>query len=100
MSMERLVRTDVDRHKAAIIRSDLSRPVKVAVDAGFFQSAVTFFDYGCGHGGDIERVSNLGISATGWDPYFRPDAPKAPADIVNLGYVLNVIENPNERKSV
>lgn len=100
MSMERLVRTDVDRHKAAIIRSDLSRPVKVAVDAGFFQSAVTFFDYGCGHGGDIERVSNLGIAATGWDPYFRPDAPKTPADIVNLGYVLNVIENPNERKSV
>ena len=31
------------------------------------------------------------------DPHFRPDAPLRPADIVNLGYVLNVIEDPAER---
>lgn len=100
MSMERLVKTDIDRHKAAIVRSDFSRPVKVALEAGFLlQSSCTFFDYGCGHGGDIERVGNLGLAATGWDPYFRPDSPRTAADVVNLGYVLNVIENPEERRS-
>src|SRR4029077_6261906 len=31
---------------------------------------------------------------------FRPDAEKRPADLVNLGFVLNVIENPQERLRV
>jgi DNA phosphorothioation-associated putative methyltransferase len=30
-------------------------------------------------------------------PLFSSDAPLKPADVVNLGYVLNVIENPGER---
>jgi DNA phosphorothioation-associated putative methyltransferase len=38
-----------------------------------------------------------GIEVTGWDPYFSPDAPKTKADTVNLGFVLNVIEDPSER---
>src|SRR5204863_2254320 len=57
----------------------------------------TFFDYGCGHGMDVEALQNLGYQASGWDPIFRPNAPKVPAAVVNLGYVLNVIEEPAER---
>ena len=30
-------------------------------------------------------------------PFFAPDRPLAPADIVNLGFVINVIEDPEER---
>lgn len=100
MAMDQSISTEIDRHKAAIIRSDLSRPVKMALEAGFLRDSITFFDYGCGHGGDIERVSNLGIAASGWDPHFRPNSARVKADVVNLGYVLNVIENPEERKSV
>jgi DNA phosphorothioation-associated putative methyltransferase len=37
------------------------------------------------------------IEATGWDPHFLPDGVKQPAHIVNLGFVINVIENIDER---
>jgi DNA phosphorothioation-associated putative methyltransferase len=42
----------------------------------------------------------LGYQASGWDPAFRPDESKKSAAVVNLGYVLNVIENPAERVAV
>jgi len=58
----------------------------------------TFFDYGCGYGGDVQRVGNLGYTSAGWDPYYYPDIPRTAADVVNLGYVLNVIEDPEERR--
>jgi len=37
--------------------------------------------------------------ADGWDPAHAPDIEKHNADVVNLGYVLNVIEDPAERLS-
>jgi hypothetical protein len=58
---------------------------------------MSFFDYGCGQGSDVKGLQGLGHQADGWDPVFRPDAPKREADIVNLGYVVNVIEDPAER---
>lgn len=90
---------EIDRHKAAIVRSEISRPVRLGIEAGFFESGCTFFDYGCGHGGDIERIKSLGFDSRGWDPYFRPESPKTESDIVNIGFVLNVIENPVERSA-
>lgn len=98
MVMNKPANFEVDRHKAAIVRSDLSRPVKTAIESGLFVESTSFFDYGCGHGGDIDRVSSMGFSSKGWDPYFRPNAEKQSAHIVNLGYVLNVIENASERR--
>jgi len=35
----------------------------------------------------------------GWDPAYRPEAPRVEADVVNLGYVLNVIEDQGERSA-
>jgi DNA phosphorothioation-associated putative methyltransferase len=87
----------VDRHRTAIKRYDLSRPIKLALERGLIQKKHDLFDYGCGHGMDIEALQGLGYSITGWDPAFRPKAQKTEADVVNLGYVLNVIENPKER---
>jgi len=87
----------VERHRTAIKRYDLSKPVKLAMDRGLLQKKQTFFDYGCGHGMDVEALSVLGYTASGWDPAFRPDAPRVEADVVNLGYVLNVIEESAER---
>jgi DNA phosphorothioation-associated putative methyltransferase len=87
----------VDRHRTAIKRYDLSRPIKMALERGLIQKKHTLFDYGCGHGMDIEALQGLGYTINGWDPAFRPKAPKTAAEIVNLGYVLNVIENPKER---
>ena len=88
----------IERHRAAIVRRDISRPMRLTIEAGIFTEDTTFFDYGCGHGGDIERVAELGYVSNGWDPYYRPDSPLISADVVNLGYVLNVIEDPAERR--
>lgn len=39
----------------------------------------------------------LGFDANGWDPVYAPNGPRTESDVVNLGYVLNVIEDPAER---
>jgi DNA phosphorothioation-associated putative methyltransferase len=88
----------IERHKAAIVRSELSRPVRLALEAGLFTENTTFFDYGCGYGGDVQRIAQQGHSAAGWDPYYFPNNSRIPADIVNIGYVINVIEIPEERR--
>lgn len=91
------VQTSIARHRTAIRRFQYSRPISLAVSHRLIQEDRTIFDYGCGHGHDVGLLQKSGLKAEGWDPYFRPDAPLKPADIVNLGYVLNVIEDPAER---
>jgi DNA phosphorothioation-associated putative methyltransferase len=39
----------------------------------------------------------MGIQCDGWDPTFRPEAKRKRADVVNIGYVINVIEHVHER---
>ncbi|MGB3138776.1 MAG: DNA phosphorothioation-associated putative methyltransferase, partial [Nodosilinea sp.] len=88
----------IQRHKAAIARVTASKPVRLAVEAGLFPPDTTYFDYGCGHGADIEYIHRMGLTSAGWDPHFRPDIPHTPADVVNLGYIINVIEDTAERR--
>jgi DNA phosphorothioation-associated putative methyltransferase len=40
----------------------------------------------------------MGYDSTGWDPVHAPEGARHDADVVNLGYVVNVIENPVERR--
>lgn len=87
----------VARHKTAIARQRLSVPMQELVRAGLVVEGRTVFDYGCGRGDDIAALAGAGIHATGWDPHWRPHAERIPSDVVNLGFVLNVIENPTER---
>jgi hypothetical protein len=86
----------IHRHKTALTRYDLSKPVKLLLEYGQLKSGETFFDYGCGLGADV-RGLHLGYMAEGWDPVHAPESEKRLADVVNLGYVLNVIEDPAER---
>ena len=88
----------IDRHKAAIIRNSISKPVRLVLEADLFIDGDTFFDYGCGYGGDIQHIGQEGYAAAGWDPYYQPDTPRIHADIVNIGYVINVIESLGERR--
>ena len=81
----------------AIRRTSLSRPVARAVADGLVRQDRTLFDYGCGRGDDLLRLHGTGIAVSGWDPAFFPDEERMPADVVNLGYVVNVIEDPDER---
>lgn len=87
----------VERHKTALTRYELSKPVKSLLEYGVLRQGRTFFDYGCGQGSDVRGLRALGYQAEGWDPVFRRDAGKREADVVNFGYVLNVIEDPAER---
>src|SRR3954452_14199026 len=89
--------TAIPRHKTAIRRRDFSRPVKCLLRDGLLGKDVTFFDYGCGRGEDLELLATEGVACGGWDPAYRPEAARQEADVVNLGYVLNVIEDPEER---
>lgn len=88
----------IDRHKAAMYRKRLSRPVNLALEAGLFSSETTFFDYGCGHGLDVQIMAEKGYESNGWDLFYCPENPLKKADIVNLGYIINVIENLTERR--
>ena len=72
--------------------------MRLAVEADLFCPGATYFDYGCGHGADIDYLQRLGFTSGGWDPHFRPDQPQLPADVVNIGYVINVIEDTAERR--
>jgi DNA phosphorothioation-associated putative methyltransferase len=89
---------DVLRHKTAISRYGLSAPLQALARHGLLNEECTFFDYGCGQGDDVAALRGAGVSASGWDPHYFPDAEQKPADIVNLGFVLNVIEKPEERR--
>jgi hypothetical protein len=86
-----------ERHKTALTRYELSKPVKSLLEYGVLRPGTTFFDYGCGQGSDVRGLQALGYPAEGWDPVFRPAVAKREADVVNLGYVVNVIEDPAER---
>lgn len=88
------------RHKTALERTDLSRPARLALNDGIITQNIRVLDYGCGRGGDIRRLRERGIDCDGWDPTHRPDGPRTPADVVNLGYVVNVIEDVTERAEV
>jgi DNA phosphorothioation-associated putative methyltransferase len=88
---------EVERHRAAMTRIELSRPVRLAIESGIITTETTIFDYGCGIGGDVQRLKSAGYNCEGWDPYYFPDVEVRSADIINLSYIINVIEDPNER---
>lgn len=87
----------IQRHLTALTRSNLSAPVQLLLRHGLIPPDTTFFDFGCGRGGDVSELSFSGIVANGWDPYFAADQPILKADVVNLGFVVNVIEDAAER---
>jgi DNA phosphorothioation-associated putative methyltransferase len=78
-------------------RPALSRPLRLALDAGLIERSSCVFDYGCGRGDDLRGLEASGIRCFGWDPVYCPAGQRETADVVNLGYVVNVIEDPHER---
>jgi len=90
--------TFIDRHKAAMFRKELSKPVRLALAANLLTEETSFFDYGCGYGTDVKILTEKGYITAGWDPYYSPNTSLLLADIVNLGYIINVIEEPEERR--
>lgn len=89
---------EVVRHRTAMARNRLSAPMQALWRHGFLDGTKTVFDYGCGRGDDLAALQAAGIPASGWDPYFRPESELTKADVVNIGFVINVIEDKKERR--
>lgn len=87
----------IQRHRTALSRSGLSAPMQALARHGLLDKQYTYFDYGCGRGDDLKALRENGVAACGWDPHFAPGEPKLTGDIVNLGFVVNVIEDFDER---
>jgi DNA phosphorothioation-associated putative methyltransferase len=85
------------RELTAMVRYGFSAPVQSLARYGFLDGRYTVFDYGCGRGDDLRGLRENGLAASGWDPYYAPDESVHSADIVNLGFVVNVIEDFDER---
>ncbi|WP_328509538.1 DNA phosphorothioation-associated putative methyltransferase [Streptomyces mirabilis] len=87
-----------DRRLTAIGRAALSVPARQALADGQLSSDRSVLDYGCGRGDDVRALIRLDCRVTGWDPYYRCEAQPTASDVVLLTYVLNVIEDPAERR--
>jgi DNA phosphorothioation-associated putative methyltransferase len=90
----------VARHRTAMSRNSLSRPLTQALTDKLLDADGDVFDYGCGRGDDLRNLAAMGIPAAGWDPVYRPSEERRQAVLVNLGYVINVIEDRTERADV
>lgn len=88
---------EVQRHLTALVRYGFSAPIQMLARFGFLAGSRSVFDYGCGRGDDLRGLQENGIQALGWDPHYAPDCEKQISNIVNLGFVINVIENINDR---
>lgn len=87
----------IERHRTALSRSALSAPMQTLMRHGLLVPERSCFDYGCGRGDDLRSLQESGYTASGWDPHYAPDGECTPADLVNLGFVINVIEDFDER---
>jgi len=88
---------EVQRHLTALVRYGFSAPIQMLAKFGFLDGSRSVFDYGCGRGDDLRGLQENDIQALGWDPHYAPDREKHISHIVNLGFVINVIEDINER---
>lgn len=90
----------VRRHLTALARTAISAPVQLLLRHGLLAPERSFFDYGCGRGDDVAALTREGFAASGWDPHYARDRERTAADVVNVGFVVNVIEDPAERVDV
>ncbi|MFI9366622.1 DNA phosphorothioation-associated putative methyltransferase [Kitasatospora sp. NPDC053057] len=87
-----------ERRLTAIGRVTLSAPARQALVDRQIVPGMSVLDYGCGRGGDVRSLQAMKFDVSGWDPYFYPDGRQEASDAVLLTYVLNVIEDPRERR--
>jgi len=88
---------EIERHRTAIDRNQLSQPMQILARHNYFNGDWSVLDYGCGKGDDMRELEAHGINISGYDPVHYPEGELINSDIVNLGFVLNVIEDREER---
>ena len=100
--MNKMSNIETKRGNTAISRQSMSRPMAKMLKASMFDNK-RVLDYGCGKGFDVETLKSLGFDITGYEPFASDkylQVPSGKFDIITNNYVLNVIENPEERKEL
>lgn len=85
-------------HKTAIARSKVSKPMQRIMAVSDKRRNV--LDYGCGRGSDVDLLKADGWKIQGFDPHFYPTMPRGNFFLVTCNYVLNVLDDPQEREDV
>jgi hypothetical protein len=85
-------------HLAAPVRHNLSATARLVITQELLKLDESHLDFGCGRGSDVEKLQAAGYKSTGYDPYYFPAAVSPSADVVTMGYVLNVIQDAEERR--
>jgi len=89
---------NLNSHKTAIARKTASKPARLLIEGiKFTYPVLSLLDWGCGKGQDVEYFKDHLNTVEGYDPYYQPELPTHQFDIVTCSYVLNVIENKDER---
>lgn len=89
------------RWKAAIARSKMSMPMRLASMHRVITEDRTLLDFGCGRNHDVEHLTKFGYPCAGFDPYWAYHLNLLqPTDVVSCIYVINVIESAAERTEV
>lgn len=88
--------------KTAITRKGMSKPMKVLKEKDLLQGSI--LDFGCGNGEDVAILSESGFNIVGYDKfndtYKNEDLLNKKFNVVTCNYVLNVIPEMDEHKSV
>ncbi|MGI5485413.1 DNA phosphorothioation-associated putative methyltransferase [Microtetraspora malaysiensis] len=87
-----------ERRLTAIGRTGLSMPARQAIIDQQISPDRSVLDFGCGRGGDVRELQRMDVRVLGWDPHYHPEVELSDADVVLMTYVLNVIEDPAERR--
>ena len=75
MRAENDLQPEIQRHRAAIRRSDFSLPLKCVLRDNLLGHGDSLFDYGCGHGDDLRQLQSLGFASTAGIRYIGPTCP-------------------------
>lgn len=93
----------IDRWKTAIHRKSPSKPTTIAYENNYIKGNV--FDWGCGNGRDTKYLKELGLTVWSYDKYLKPKPTPSEIDFslidtIICNYVINVIEDKNERSKL
>ena len=84
-------------HLAAPNRKAISPLISSLIRRKILTLDKTLLDYGCGYAFDVDWLADRGYNAVGFDPHYRPQRKLKSSSIVVLNYVLNVIQDVDQR---
>lgn len=89
--------------ETALHRSSPSFPARMLYEMDLLEGKI--FDWGCGRGSDLAYFRSKGFEVEGWDPVHRKETPPSQFvsesfNLVHCAFVLNTLEDPEERIKV